>query len=320
MRHAHLLFALPLILASCSSQPPVSEERFEVRNQAASYLTYGWDYFTKGRYAQAEALFLRALHENLSVDHIPGVIRSYLALAEVAIARGDETGAGAALTRAEELLALTDDRLLSYEVRSGRASFLQRTGHMEEARAMLDSLIASSSDVEKEHPEKVATVYHNMALMLAREGRREEAKAYLERAAALNERAKDQRGLAANYYVLASITASEGDTETAVALLQESLSHDKRAEHAPGIALSLTTLGDLYLERGEDELAYLSYTRALGIWAAMGEDRRVNAILEKLLPLAEKLGKEEELSWFVGILKGRPDLPDQEEGSKGGRP
>jgi tetratricopeptide (TPR) repeat protein len=128
---------------------------------------------------------------------------------------------------------------------------------------------------------------YELALIQYRNGNAAECETLLRRAIAVN----DTNPLC--YLGLVQLLADTGRFADTLQLLNYMIDHNYLIEQA------LIFLGDVYLKMGDEEKAMEGYTRAIGCPAA------AKAAAERLVPLLQKLGRQDEAVFLVKkYLKG----------------
>lgn len=289
-----ICFLLTIVFIACSSAPKKPDGIYDTRNQAAEYLSYGWNSYNKGLYTKAEDFFLQALQNNLLVDNTDGVVRSYIALMQNSIAQDKRSAAEEYFNRAGEWLSFTGDENLLFEYRLAEGQLLKYMGKDKEAKKVLLDVIASYPSAEKELPTKLATALNTLATIEKNNGNYAEALEYANRAMELNSKEKNFTGIASSYYIIAAVYARQEDIAAAIENLELSLENDKKAENSTGIAKTLSSLASLYYKNSDKEKAYMYYKRSLMIYIQLENAAEIQSIAEKAIAIAKELGKTEE--------------------------
>jgi tetratricopeptide (TPR) repeat protein len=101
---------------------------------------------------------------------------------------------------------------------------------------------------------------------------------------------------------LGLVAKVKGDFPKAEEQLTKALEIDKEAENSSGIAQVLEEIGLLRQEQQLWEIAYLSFDRAINLYAIMGKTAKVNQIFEHLKTNQAKGGIPESLEQYESLL------------------
>lgn len=290
------LFTMLLALAGCSSAPDAPEYEVAVKNQATRYTEFGNSYFTQGDYPMALQFFDLALQENLSVDNLSGIAKSYNSIARVYSATGELEAARNNLRLAMEHAVLAEDAEQEMQAYINRGEVALRAG--EEDAALADFQRAEtlmSSEEGLENP----ILMHNLGTLYARQDQFTPATSLLQAARDINQAEKNWRELASNYFMLASVSSRQGQFERARNYAQAALENDKKAEYSPGIAADLQALGRIAERLGEDQEAYQLYLRSLRVYLSINDGPGSLSVLTALEGVAGRSGRTEEAAEFA---------------------
>jgi tetratricopeptide (TPR) repeat protein len=94
----------------------------------------------------------------------------------------------------------------------------------------------------------------------------------------------------------------QADFAKAAEELTRALEIDKAAENTIGIAQVLEEIGLLHQEQQQWEMAYLSFDRAINLYAIMGKTVKVNELLEHLKANQAEGGIPESLEQYEPLL------------------
>lgn len=253
--------------AGCSSLPRTRTAASESGVQANRYRTLALKEYHAGRYARAEAFFLRELAIHAAVDRRPGVVESLASLGRTNLASGACDAAEAlfaqALDAAQGLLRPD----LEARALGGLGAVALWRGRPEEARDWF--LRALELPLDDPGPER-AVLLHDLGSALRMLGDGQGAETRLLRALAMHEQQEDRAGIATACYALAELHADREDTEAALPLARRALLLDKTLERPLAVAQDLTLLARLAALRGDEEQARLYCGRAKLAWRALG--------------------------------------------------
>ncbi len=268
-----------LVLGGCSSAPDQPDAELARKNQASRYTESGNSFFEQADYDLALSFFELALQENIAVDNLPGIAKSYNSIGRVYAAAGDPEEARANYALAMEFADLANSDPERIETYINRGELALRIGDDGAAITEFEraqEIVATGDDLQN------PILLHNLGTLYAREGRLDEAVTQLERARVINEEANNWTELASNYYMLASIASRRQDFATALVNAEQALSYDKRAENSVGIAADLAALGQISERTGDNEDAFQYYLRSLRVYLTLD---LVDPTLELLVTL-----------------------------------
>jgi tetratricopeptide (TPR) repeat protein len=118
----------------------------------------------------------------------------------------------------------------------------------------------------------------------------------------MGERTGSKSSLANSHMQLGLVAKVKGDFPKAEEQLTKALEIDKEAENSSGIAQVLEEIGLLRQEQQLWEIAYLSFDRAINLYAIMGKTAKVNQIFEHLKTNQAKGGIPESLEQYESLL------------------
>lgn len=283
-------------LAACSSAPDRPDHEVARKNQATEFTLFGNAYFAQADYSMALRFFNLALEENIAVDNLPGIAKSYNSIGRVYAATENYAEASENYSMAIEFAELADDDEQRIQTYINRGELALRLGDDEGAIDEFEragEIDAANEDV------KNAILYHNLGTLYARQGRLEEAVVELERARAVNEELDNWIELASNYYMLASIESRRQNYTEALSYAALALDYDKRAENSVGIAADLFALGRISTHLQDEESAYQYYLRSLRVYLTLNLIEPTLELLDALQESAAETGRAEEMEEFA---------------------
>jgi tetratricopeptide (TPR) repeat protein len=247
----------------------VGEEAERLLRETAFYLR------DRGRYAEAEPLFLRALRireQQLGPEH-PDVADSLSYLANLYRQQGKYAEAEPLILRA---LRIREQQLgpehpdVAYSLNLLANLYRQQQGKYAEAEPLiLHALRIREQQLGPEHPDVAYTLNDLANLYRQQQGKYAEAEPLFLRALHIREQqlGPEHPGVAYTLNNLADLYLEQGKYAEAEPLYQRALHiHEKASgfEH-PGVAYTLNHLANLYLEQGKYAEAEPFYQRALHI-------------------------------------------------------
>lgn len=284
-----LLALIVVILASCSSTPPVPEGIQDRKNRAADYLKFGRQAFQEAKYEQALAFYLIAVDLNTAVDYEAGMAAAWNSVATVQNAMGRLTESRAALTQAEALATASGDATLILQTAVNRIQADLSEGRWDEVRTRLKSLQPFPATAEG------AALEHALGTLEKAQDHGVDALAAFDRALVLNNTLKLKQEAASNRYMKASVLGKLGRWEEARAELKAALELDKIMENTLGIGQDWRALGTVAAKLGQPQEAFDSYLRAYRLFQAAGLEDQQRKTLELLLPLTPTRATPEEI-------------------------
>jgi tetratricopeptide (TPR) repeat protein len=141
-------------------------------------------------------------------------------------------------------------------------------------------------------------------MLKRKQERLKEAELLLQRALAIGERTVSESSLANSHMQLGLVARVQGDFSKAEKQLTKALGIDKGAENTSGIAQVLEEIGLLRQEQQLWEMAYLSFDRAINLYAIMGKTAKVNQLFEHLKTNQAQGGVPESLEQYEPLLVG----------------
>jgi tetratricopeptide (TPR) repeat protein len=291
-----ILLIVTLAVAGCSSAPDEPESVVETKNSATRYTEFGNAHFSRGDYPLALRFFDLALQDNISVDNLPGIAKSYNSIARVYSAAGDldEATENADMALVFARLAADPEQEMQGHINKGEIAL--RGGDENGALAEFErarEIITANEGLAN------AVLLHNLGTLYARQSDFATASRYLEEARVLNDEAGDWKELASNHFMMASIASRQGNHEEALTHASTALEFDKRAEYSPGIAADLEALGEISEALNDDEGAYQYYLRALRVYLTLNDGPRTIATLSALEGVAARTGRADEATEFA---------------------
>jgi tetratricopeptide (TPR) repeat protein len=300
--------ALALSLGSCSSAPKPPEGVYEARNKAAELAKMGDGYMAKAQYADALKFYEDALKATQGVDDLDGVAASRASIGRAYLAAGESEAARGEFQASLEYASFAASARAQSIAKAGLGEVAFAMGAKEEALAAFEEALALATAGEKaaargaKDGKALAVALHDAAVAKAALGRGAEAIADLERAQALNLKAKRWVELGANRYALASALMGSGRLEEALAAALGALDADRKAENSRSIPGDLAAAAGLSSKLGRDANAWdywrRSFDSALAADDALGARKALTALVE----LAPKLARDAEGTRYASLL------------------
>jgi len=286
------------LASACSSMPKRPSEVVAIKNEAAEYSRLADGFLAAGHYASALQYYGEALTSNLSVDNIEGSIIARSSLGRVYLAMRQFNDAERELGDSlEDARAFGKPALVALCL--SNLGELRYAGSDKEAA---DRLFAEAEPLAVGNEAVVALVAHNRGVVAMARGDYAAATVFLNKSAAMNERARRLRELGSDRYVLAAVANAQGDLAGALVWAGKALAADKAAENAPGIGADLEALAQLHRKDGHGELAFDLYRRAFGVWLSLNREPDGERCLAALIDIATSLGKESYIARYQALL------------------
>ncbi len=298
-----LRLCVVLVLTGCAAP---SDRRDSPRLAEARRLAVqGSTWYRQGCVRRAEQYFYQALEASRLVDDVEGMVRAHNNLAVVAIAQGYYDEASGHLSRALELNKPAKVAEEGPLILGNLGSLAYKLGRLEEAeRFWREALTASEEDAR--HPGLVVSL-NNLGMLLRQQGRMQEAEVMLRRALSVG--SENGRVSAANtHFQLALLAQTRSDLVAAERHLSAALGLDKETEHAQGIAQDLEHLGILHQTQQAWDRAATELDRAIRLYAALGNSKKVEEVFKLLETNREASGIRESVEVYRRLL-----LPPGEE-------
>ncbi len=155
-----------------------------------------------------------------------------------------------------------------------------------------------------------ASIIHNLAIVLAKTGKIEQAIDLYQQSIEIEEKIGNVQGKAATLHQLASICVNQGKIKQAINLCQQSLKIFKKIEDVQGKAATLHQLAGIYANQGKIKQAIALFQQSLeiskkiedvqgqaatlnqlaGIYANQGKIKQAIALYQQSLEIDEKIG------------------------------
>lgn len=297
-----------LALASCSSAPKPPEGVFDARNKAAELAKLGDAYMAKAQYASALQFYGDALKANSAVDDLSGVAASRASMGKAYLAAGEADAAKAEYEASLEYARFAGLAEAQSLAKAGLGEIAYSRGAKEEALAAFEEALALAQSPagpgqKKAKDDKaLAVALHDAAVAKASLGRGAEAIADLERAQALNLKAKRWIELGANRYALASALSGAGRQDEALAAALGALEADKRAENARSVPGDLAAAASLCARLGRDAEAWDYWRRSFDSGLSADDPAAVRKALVALVELASKTKRPNDGERYAALL------------------
>ncbi len=295
--------------AACSTAPRNAGVIYETKNKAVDFAKLGDGFMATGQYDQAMSYYGQALQASRSVDDLEGIASIQSSMGKAYATAGMAADARAAYESSLERARMAASAPAEAVALTGLGELDYAEGKRDAALARFDAALARLAsegkppkDKDKAAHKAYAIALHDRAVARVAMGRAAEARADLDAAAAINEKAKRWVELAANRYVLASMLASEAKLEEALAMALSALEADKTAENGRGITGDLAAAGALAQRLGRDDEAFGYWKRSFEAALAIDDARAARAALSVLPALASKLKKPGEEARYAALL------------------
>lgn len=280
-----VFFALAvLILGGCSSLPKDQEPVTENFEAALQVYKLGESQYNQGLYEASLGSFESALYQYGVLDDRAGVISSFLAMGQSAVALGDYSRALLCYKWALPMAEVLDSPLLIRDT----ANHLGNCYLAMEDRVTAEEWVRYGPVLE-EDTEVMAEYYRLRGTIAKRAGDYGQALQHYDRALSMDSSFPESLHIGTDYYLRASAYSLMGDYQKAEESLLRALEKDRFYEFLPGIAADLWALGLVLEKDGREEEALLYFQRAYLAWKGQGNEE-----------------KAEELSLRAARLRGEP--------------
>lgn len=264
MKNIALLLII-LSLLNCSTiSKKVVQERNDIKNRASDNTKTANSFLDKYQYEKALSYFQMALNDNIMVDNIPGIIKSYADIGKVYILSGDYSKA---LEKFEIALELTyEDKTLRTEealILNGLGEVYYFVKDYEKSRFFYKKALKIETDLKD--IENQAIIMQNLAKILRNEGKYEDAlENFLQAAALLEKLFNDKqieniKNLSLMYYTIGQTYSKLKKYPAALSYIRKALEIDKLIENPSGIADDYYALGVLSEKSNKDVDTTLKY-------------------------------------------------------------
>jgi tetratricopeptide (TPR) repeat protein len=153
-----------------------------------------------------------------------------------------------------------------------------------------------------------AALMHNLAVLLVKQGKVEEAIGLYQQSLALKEQIGDVQGKAATLHCMAIIYANQGKVEEAIGLYQQSLALKEQIGDVQGKAATLHCMAIIYANQGKVEEAIGLYQQSLALKEQIGDVQGKAATLHCMAMIYANQGKVEEA---IGLYQQSLALKEQ---------
>jgi tetratricopeptide (TPR) repeat protein len=136
-----------------------------------------------------------------------------------------------------------------------------------------------------------SAIIHNLAIVLAKTGKIDQAIALFQQSLELKEKIGDVQGKAATLHCLAMIYANQGEIDQAIALYQQSLELQEKIGNVQGKAATLHQLAMIYANQGEINQASALFQQSLEITEKIGDVQGKAATLHNLADIYANQGE-----------------------------
>jgi tetratricopeptide (TPR) repeat protein len=172
-----------------------------------------------------------------------------------------------------------------YRVRHQLARSEEVTGKTQAALANYQRALEDCPDAEENNVlREKAAIIHNSAILMATQGKVNEAIALYEQSLEIQRAIDNQQGIAATLHQMAGIYANQGKVNEAIALYEQSLEIQRAIDNQQGIAATLAMSAQLLAAQGEFGLAISHLQESIRILQSMGswEVSKVEEILANI--------------------------------------
>jgi tetratricopeptide (TPR) repeat protein len=294
-----LCIALGGALGGCSSAPKAAKAVYELRNKAAELSKLGDSFLSKGVYDQAIDYYLQALKVNSSIDNLEGVAASKASLGRAYMAAGEPAAAERSFSDSLDYARMAGSKSGQAAAKAGLGELRYSAGEREAALSLFEEAVGLGAGDDN----VLAIALHDAAVAKAALGMKEQARADLDRAAALNAKLRRWAELGTNRFVIASLLAGEGKLEEALAMALSALDADKAAENGKGVAADLAAAANLAKRLRRPAEAKDFGRRSFDAAFAIGDAAGVRTALNGLLALAAEAGSAEDEARYRDLLE-----------------
>ena len=259
-----LSLTLPVLLlfASCVNQP---EQTTPFYREGENYLEQGVRALRDSNHATAASMFGKALVHYQGIDHVDGIFKARINLAELSLAMGHEDGVREQLDELARLVAWEAHHTYGERITLLHAGLAIRDGELDRAETLLNPLLAGMDLEQGANPTVLTALANRTRIAFLRpEGQPEEWTARFEKVLTASTPMPNRVFYGRLRRFQAEILRREGAFSDCEALLQQAYEEYHSALHRPGIASTLEEWGDLMLSRQAfDEAADLLHRTLL---------------------------------------------------------
>ena len=244
---------------------------------ARKELHQGSAWYQKGCYHNALPHLLRA-HELFTLyDDLPGIAMSLNHIGNVYGKLGDPESAILFFESSQAIYRDLDDINAAVQALSNKAAVLIKIDKLDDAEATLEAAQKLLSNTGGTSP----LLLNNWGVMLIRKKAYAQAEDML--MAAAKATAPDNYPQTASiHFSLGTLMSTTGRYDEGLNHFRQALDNDRRAGCHQGIADDLAAIGTLYQREGEHTAAAAHLQRSIKIYALLGNEKRVIALMEML--------------------------------------
>ncbi len=280
-----IMLLLAVFLFACAGGKSVQKMH---RDIAAGFknLNKGTFWYQKGCYQRSLEYFSRAHELFAAADQLSSVAMSMNNIGNVYRSQGDFPGAMLFFEKSFDIYSDINDWHGAVQALANKAAALIDAGMLDEAADVLNT----SEGIAQKNGIRFVPLLNNRGVLLVRKKEYQHAEKILRKALAQADPANFSEFATVNY-ALGNLMHETRRYEEAVNFFKAALAADHSSGFHKGIADDLSAIGLACLGQDKNELNELAVKyleRSIKIYALMGNEKKVHAIMEYLDLAAEK--------------------------------
>ena len=242
----------------------LARDKAVLRDEANLYRTLGAVYaFGQSNYSRAEEIYQRSTDLYQQTGDLPGLARSYNNLALTAWGQGDLARAGDYLQRSLEISQQIGDNHTLALLHNNLGAVSYRAGKVEQALDDYHAALSLRQRIGDSHG--VAQTCSNMGEALVSLERYEEARPYLEQAAAAFEASRSEGEVAEVYWLLAEVELAQTNVASALDYAGRARRIAVTAGNPEWQGTAERVLAQVQVQKGDLVQARLSFEASIGL-------------------------------------------------------
>jgi Tfp pilus assembly protein PilF len=276
------IFLLIMIFPSaCSTKPKNPGDIYDTRKRAEAQLELGNKQADRGDIDTALSFLDEAFQLAIATDDPSLRVRAGLSRSNVLflLGRGDEAADGwnDALAEAQRIGNAELAAVCRVHLSRGKLLSQGKTA----AQSVKDEVNRELSQIKSDNL-YIAFAWTVLGLAEKELGRYADAEAALRRALDIHEKDRNLELAAYDWFLIASFRSLSGNYTGARQALESAIAFDRRVENSWGLANDWRALGEVYTKAKDPDAARAAYTRAAGIYRALGNNEMAEEILARI--------------------------------------
>jgi len=274
----YLLIVICYLFFACSTQPKITGDVYEMRQDAEEQLKQGTEQADRGNYAVALVFINEAKRLAVITDNSSLLIRSDLSRGNVLFAMGNTQDAVEAWNNALEEAVFAENKELAAvcRVHIARGKLLSRNA----AQSVRDEVNQEMAQIKSDEL-YIAFAWTVIGLAERELNNYTAAEEAVKRALAIHLKAATLELAAYDWFMIASFRSLSGNSGGALDALESAIEYDRRTENSWGLANDWQAFGDVQKKAGNRATANAAYVRAAAIFRALGNEEAAEKALAR---------------------------------------